>query len=68
MIATCQHCGKPESTHHAFEPVSGRPAGCVCYSPIEKYSPICDEYTGHNVWLYCIDCQHDEACHSGVAK
>ena len=68
MNDTCKHCGKRESAHHAFEPVSGRPSGCVCYSPAEKYNPICDEYTGHNVWLYCTYCKHDEACHNEVTK
>jgi len=43
-----------------------RPAGCVCYSPTVKYNPICDEFTPHNVWLYCTYCKHDEACHNEV--
>ena len=66
MTAVCKHCGRPESAHHAFEAMLGRPAGCVCYSPTVKYNPICDEFTPHNVWLYCTYCKHDEACHNEV--
>ena len=68
MTAVCKHCGRPESAHHAFEPILGRPAGCVCYGLTNKpiIHPICDEFTPHNVWLYCTYCKHDEACHNEV--
>ena len=66
MNDTCKHCGKQESAHHAFEPVSGRPAGCVCHGAfygIEPINPICDEFNPHNVWLYCSYCKHEKGCH-----
>ncbi len=58
----CAVCGKPESEHHAFEPLM--PDGCICLH-VEwgsEVMPICDHYHGDGEGR-CVECRHDKGCH-----
>ena len=68
-MSNCKHCGKPESAHHAFEPL---PGNCQC-DPFAWRSPddipaVCAEYTAAgDAEKLCVHCDHMAACHKGAA-
>lgn len=65
MADLCKHCGKSESEHHAFE-VRAIPAGCVCADgwPVGDVPAICDSFESWTTARWCINCEHDRACHA----
>ena len=65
MTPICRHCGKTEDEHCKFDSLV-LPAGCKCppYDWIVCVPPICGEYFNPTLWRGCVNCGHDEACHS----
>lgn len=64
-VSKCQHCDRPESEHHAFEPAVVRTGICQCGDTWVSDVPlVCDAFIPHEKWRdMCKTCEHDEACH-----
>ena len=64
----CRHCGLEENRHCVFEPKS-----CLCDDGTwaDRPRPVCEMYlfeSGLRQGQNCKRCEHDEACHRGLAR